>query len=102
MKQSAESINSLNSDRVGKTSLRRGGIRDLEIDAAMGPGGVVVIDELDEDALEVAFVPDEEPVQTLGPHSANESFGERVRQSRQLHLMETVRPEPVGARNPSG
>ena len=69
MKQSAESINSLNSDRVGKASLRRGGIRDLEIDAAMGPGGVVVIDELDEDALEVAFVPDEEPVQTLGPHS---------------------------------
>ena len=45
----------------------------------MGPGGVVVIDELDEDALEVAFVSDEEPVQTLGPHSANESFGERVR-----------------------
>ena len=34
----------------------------------MGPGGVVVIDELDEDALEVAFVSDEEPVQTLGPH----------------------------------
>ena len=51
MKQSAESINPLNSDRVGKTSLRRGGIRDLEIDAAMGPGGVVVIDELDEDGV---------------------------------------------------
>ena len=50
-----------------------------------------MIDELDEDALEVAFVSDEEPVQTLGSHSANESFGERVGSRRQLQPVVTVR-----------
>ncbi len=96
MKQSAESINSLDSDRVGKTSLRRGGIRDLEIDAAMGPGGVVVIDELDEDALEVAFVSNEKPVEALGPCGADEPFGICVGPRRQLRRIPELNDKQSG------
>jgi hypothetical protein len=62
----------------------------------MGSRFVVVVDELDKDAFEVTLVSDEQPVQAFDPHGANESLGECVRRSRQLHLMETVRPEPSG------
>ena len=40
--------------------------------------GVVVTDELNEDALEMTLVSDEQPVEALGPYGADEPFGERV------------------------
>jgi hypothetical protein len=55
-----------------------------------------VINKLDQDPLEMAPIPDEDPVEALGPHGPDESLGVGVRRSRQLHLMETVRPEPSG------
>jgi hypothetical protein len=42
----------------------------------------------------VASSEDEHAVEALSPSGAHESLGDGVRQSRQLHLMETVRPEP--------
>jgi len=55
---------------------------------------VVVRHVLGEDLLEMTTTEDEESVETLSAGRAYESLGDRVRQSRQLHLMETVRPEP--------
>jgi hypothetical protein len=55
-----------------------------------------VLDELGEHALEVTLVPDEHPVEAFPTRGANEPLGVRVRLSRQLHLIETVRPELSG------
>jgi hypothetical protein len=44
----------------------------------------------------VTPVCDEQPVEALATRGANESLDKALRQSRQLHLMETVRPEPSG------
>jgi len=49
-----------------------------------------------EQLLEMASSEDHDAVEALGSHGADPSFGICVRQSRQLHLMETVRPEPSG------
>ena len=62
----------------------------------MRPYCVVVLDELFEHTLEVTPVCDEQPVEALATRGANESLDKALRQSRQLHLMETVRPEPSG------
>ena len=55
-----------------------------------------MLDELGEHALEMTLVSDEQPVEAFPARGANEPLCERVRRSRQLHLMETVRPEPSG------
>ena len=50
----------------------------FELDPSMRPCGVVVLDELRKDALKVAFVSDEEPVQALGPDAPDETLGEGI------------------------
>lgn len=67
----------LRTRRVRNTTVRSSWIGNFEINATMGSRGIVVIDEPDEDPLELAFVADVDPVQTLGPHRANESLGTR-------------------------
>jgi len=57
---------------------------------------VVVPEIFDEDCFKVSSGDDEELVEALPAHGANEPLRESVRRSRQLHLMETVRPEPSG------
>jgi hypothetical protein len=57
---------------------------------------VVVVDVLMKCPFEVAPSEDEHPVQALASDGAHESLGVRVRPSRQLHLIETVRPELSG------
>ena len=91
---SSESIDSLDLHEATRRPVKYIGDRDLEIDPAVRPSCVVVLDELGENPLEMALVSDEQPVEAFPTRGANESFGESVRQSRQLHLMETVRPEP--------
>ena len=49
-----------------------------------------------EQLFEMASSEDHDAVEALGSHRADSPLGIRVRQSRQLHLMETVRPEPSG------
>jgi hypothetical protein len=46
------------------------------------PAGVVVVGEDAEDALEVASVHDQEPVEAFGPDGANEALGGRIRLRR--------------------
>ena len=96
MEKSAESVDSLDPRRVVESPPRDIGAGHLEIDRTMRSRCVVVLDELFEDALEMTLASDEQPVEALGPCGADEPFGVRVRRSRQLHLMETVRPEPSG------
>ena len=48
----------------------------------MGPLAVVVVDVDAEDAFEVTAVEDQQPVETLGAHSADEALGDRVRLRR--------------------
>jgi hypothetical protein len=45
----------------------------------MGPRGVVMLDEFGENAFEVTFATDEQPVEALGSCGANKPLGERVR-----------------------
>jgi len=51
------------------------GDRNLEVDAAVGSGSVVVPEVGGEDALQVMTVPDQCPVQTLGAHGTHSTFG---------------------------
>ena len=44
----------------------------------MRPGGVVVINKLGEDPLEVTPIADEDPVEALGPGGADEPLGEGI------------------------
>jgi hypothetical protein len=57
---------------------------------------VVVGRVLGQNLLEMAATEDEDSVEALSTGRANKTLGDRVRQSRQLHLMETVRPEVSG------
>ena len=61
---------------------RRCGQRSLEVDAAVWPAGVVVLDIPGEHTLRVWPDPDQRPVQTLGAHRADPAFGVRVRPRR--------------------
>jgi hypothetical protein len=53
-----------------------------EFEGAMRPLAVVVVDVDAEYAFEVTAVEDQQPVETLGTHSADEALGDRVRLRR--------------------
>src|ERR1019366_7184940 len=78
VQNSAESVDSLDLDRVIEWILRNVRDRDVEIDPALRPSCVVVLDELGENALEVTLVSDEKPVEAFPTRGANELLGERV------------------------
>src|SRR2546422_9286539 len=50
----------------------------MQVERAMRPLSVVVVDEDPEHPLEVAPVENQQPVQTLSTHRADEAFRERV------------------------
>ena len=79
VEQPAEPVGSSESGQASERPRGRVGDWDLEVDPAVRSFMVVVIDELEEDPLEVAFAPDEHPVEALGPRSSYEPFGDRVR-----------------------
>jgi hypothetical protein len=82
MDKPAEAVNSL--DAADALIPALGQVRDryLEVDPAVRALAVVVLDELPEHPVEVAFAPDEQPVQALGSCGADEAFGDRVRLRR--------------------
>ena len=49
------------------------------VDPAMWPVVVVVIDVLDEQRVQLVFVPDDRPIEQLVPQRSDPSFGESVR-----------------------
>ena len=70
--------------------------RHSESKATVRPMLVVMPDVVAKDGFEVVATENERPVEALFPHGPYPALRDRVRQSRQLHLMETVRPEPSG------
>ena len=68
--------------------------RGQKADPTMGASRVVVPDIAAQDVLEMATRDDEDEVQALSPYGPNKALRIGIRRSRQLHLMETVRPEP--------
>ena len=84
-------------DRVGGKPDRRLGKRRSESEPSVRSRLVVVVEVLGDDRFEVPSAEDERPVQALPPHASHPALGERVRPSRQLLPMVTVRPEPSGS-----
>jgi hypothetical protein len=85
MDQPAEAIATLDvvwSRRVGESErwLLRVGRREVE--GAVGPVAIVVVDEDAEHLLEVAPVEDQEPVETFRAGGADEALRDRVRLRR--------------------
>ena len=68
----------------------------LESKAAVWPMLVVMPDVVAKDGFEMTTAKNERPVEALFTYGPYPALRDRVRQSRQLHLMETVRPEPSG------
>jgi hypothetical protein len=62
---------------------RRGRCGDVEVEAAVGPGGGVVLHIGAEDLAQVGLIPDQDPVQALSPDGAHPAFGggDRARRS---------------------
>ncbi len=119
--EAAEDVNPLDgSSRLGAPGSVWLGDGDVEVEAAVGAGAVVVPDVVSQDSLKVATVPDQDPVQALGPQGAYPAFGVGVRPGRPRRDLEHVdaggcehgveggaelgvtvsdeEPEPVGAR----
>jgi hypothetical protein len=90
--ESAEHVDSFDTPDVVYTGgcrlCRRGG--HVKVDAAVGPGGVVVRDVVGQDTFEVAAVADQHPVEAFGAHGANPALGVRVGPRRQLHPVRTI------------
>jgi len=57
---------------------------------------VIVLDVVAKDCIEMTTAKNERPVEALFPDGPYPPLRDRVRRSRQLHLMETVRPESSG------
>ena len=68
--------------------------RHSESKAAMRPMLVVMPDVVAKDCFEAVTAENEHPVEALFTDGPYPALRDRVRQSRQLRLMETVRPEP--------
>src|ERR1035438_2875352 len=68
----------------------------FESKAAVRPMLVVMPEVVAKDGFEVVATENEHPVEALFTDGPYPPLRDRVRRSRQLHLMETVRPEPSG------
>lgn len=97
VQKAAELIDALDLCRVVELLFREIGDGDLEVDSTVGPRGVVVLDErvleLVEDAFEVTFSTDEQPVEALGSCRADEPLGEGVRSRRSDRRLDDPGPD---------
>jgi hypothetical protein len=71
--QPAKDVDAFNVPDNGQRGHRRHRrrLRNTKIDTAVRPGGVVVLQIGGQDAMEMLTVPDQHPVQTLGPDGAH-------------------------------
>jgi hypothetical protein len=76
----AESVPAVDLERIGGSGGAESGSRlgRDESEATMRTVGVVVIDVGVPDALELATAGDQDPVEALAPHGADEALGKRV------------------------
>ena len=70
-------------------------LRWLQLERAVRPVLVVVLDVLAQDAFEVAAVEDQQPVQALGANGSDEPFGDGVRLRRSCRRLDD--PDAVRA-----
>jgi hypothetical protein len=79
--QSAEDVNAFDGLCRGRCchDSDRCGHRNVEIEATVRAARVVVLDIAGEQSLQVVTVPDQRPVQTLGPDPAYPPLGIRIR-----------------------
>jgi hypothetical protein len=96
--QPAEDVDAFNpiSNRQGGYRCHCGGHRDVEADTAMGATTVVVLEITSENSLQVASVPNQRPVQTLGSDRTHPPLGIRVRPwrpRRDLYHVDACRGE---------
>jgi hypothetical protein len=82
VQKTAELIDAQDPCRAVELLSREIGDGDLEIDPTVRPRGVVVLDELGENAFEVTFATDEQPVEALRSCGADKPLGEGVRSRR--------------------
>jgi len=82
VQQPAETVNPLDNVPTFELRQRKFGVRRFEVDAAVRPLMVEVVNELPQYALGMAFAADEHPVQALGRGCEHEPFSERVRPGR--------------------
>jgi hypothetical protein len=84
VEEPAEAVVSLDARRwrAHKGELPRSRIGRLEVERAVRPVAVVVVDEDPQDALEMASVHDQQPVEALGTDGADEALRDRVRLRR--------------------
>jgi hypothetical protein len=83
--QSAEPISTLDMAWSRRPDRSKSGLLRIgrsEVERAVRPVAVVVLDEDAQHVLEVPPVDDEEPVETLGPDGADEALGDRIRPRR--------------------
>jgi len=62
---------------------------------------IVMINEHCENALEVSRVQNQQPIEALRTSGPDESFGDPIGVSRQLHRRRAVRPKSFASRIPS-
>ena len=92
MEQPAETVGPLDTIRAFGPPRDQVGDRSLEVGPAVRALVVVVLDELPENAVEVAFSADERPVQALGPRRPDKAFGEGVRSGERTGVRTTRAP----------
>src|SRR3954464_4337512 len=96
MEKSTQNVNAVDPPNLcqagrGRLTVGEG---DAKVDAPMGTGGVVVLHVDGEHLLEVAPVPDQQPVQALGPDCTHPALREGVRlwrPGRNLHYFDPGR-----------
>ncbi len=94
----AEDVDAFDPPNLRKADRRRlavGGGHG-EVDAPVRPGVVVVPHIAGQHPLEVSTVPDQQPVQALGPHGAHPALGECVGPRIQLHRMRRIGSDVSG------
>jgi len=62
----------------------------LEVEATVRPGGVVMLQILSEDAVQLPTVPDQRPIQALATYRPDPALGISVGPRRQLHLIQMI------------
>jgi hypothetical protein len=92
VQKAAESIDAQDPCRASELLPREIGDGDFEADSTVGPRGVVVLDELGENALEVTFATDEQPVEALASCGADKPLGERVPRGARTGVLMTRAP----------
>jgi hypothetical protein len=94
--ETAQHVVTIDVEQLGSGDGAVAGHGYLKIDTPMRTLLVVVVDVLTKCSFEVTTTENEDRVEAFSPNGPHPTFRVGVRPSRQLHLIETVRPELSG------